>query len=96
MTADAFDDYRGVDVIAITNGNAIQAMFFTPDTTGIQLQLTVLDLNSGTLSITFDDFVDVDTLNDSGIASTVMWCHLASCYSSLMCPTYSGLLMASH
>ena len=70
MTADAFDDYRGVDVIAITDGNALMASNVSADVTPLDLVSVTFDMNSGLISLLFNDFVDLATFNSSGVAVT--------------------------
>ena len=67
LTAQAFtiDDASGNDVLAITNGKAIQVTNFIPDTIPPEIDSFLLDLNSGSLNITFTDTVDHTVLNVS-------------------------------
>ena len=65
MQAYAVDDAFGLDVLAITNGKALQVTSFTADTTIPTVDSFLLDLNTGQLNITFSDTVDHLLLNVS-------------------------------
>ena len=58
MQAFAIDDAFGLDVLAITNGKALQVTSFTADTANPNVDSFLLDLNTGQLNITFSDTVD--------------------------------------
>ena len=68
MAADAIDDYRGIDVIAITDGNALMASNVSRDVTPLDLDLITFDLDEGLISLQFNDFVDLSTFVHSGVA----------------------------
>ena len=61
IRASTIRDSNGFNVLAITNGNAIQAGAYTGDITGPSLTNFTLDLDSGSVILTFDDFIDTDT-----------------------------------
>ena len=61
MRALAIDDTLGVDVLAITDGKALQVQNYTPDDVSPSLVSYALDLDEGTLDFTFDDFTNVST-----------------------------------
>ena len=73
MQAYAVDDAFGLDVLAITNGKALQVTSFTADTTIPTVDSFLLDLNTGQLNITFSDTVHHLLLNVS-LLSTVSNC----------------------
>ena len=58
IQADTFNDLRGVDIIAVTNDNAIQASTYIPDMTPPKLTSFHFDLNVGEILLTFDEPVD--------------------------------------
>ena len=62
------DDPFGVDVIAVTDGKAIQASDFTNDTSRPQLQSWIFDTDSGQFILTFSETVDIKTLQVSEIS----------------------------
>ena len=57
MAATLVDDLYGVDVIAITDGQALRAEQFIPDVTLPNLLFYSLDLNTGILLLSFDEAV---------------------------------------
>ena len=61
LRANTFDDYAGVDVIAVTDGNALKVTQYTPDDTGIELVYSSLDMNLGTLLLSFSDILNQST-----------------------------------
>ena len=63
MQAFAMDDVEGIDVLAITDGKAIQVTNYTTDDVPPQLSSFTLDLDTGTLNLTFNDFINETTLN---------------------------------
>ena len=63
VMASIVDDAYGVDCIAVTDGKAIQASLFTPDTTHPQLDSFVLDVDEGLLMLFFTETVDIFTFN---------------------------------
>ena len=62
MQAFAIDDLEGIDVLAITDGKAIQASNYVVDDVPPQLLSFILNLNKGLLNLTFDDFMNATTL----------------------------------
>ena len=62
LSASAVDDPYGVDVLAITNGKALQAMNFTADTNLPHLDRFDLDMNSSSLILTFSEAIHLDSL----------------------------------
>ena len=56
-------DMNGNEVVSITNSNAIQVTNYTEDTTNPKLDSFSLDMNQGTLQLTFNETVSHDTLN---------------------------------
>ena len=67
MRADAIDDHRFEDVLAVTNGRAVQASLVIEDTTPPELSQFILDMDEGILYLTFSDSVRIDTFNVTGI-----------------------------
>ena len=68
LGAHAVDDLNALDVLAVTNGNALQANPFTGDTTVVALQSFTLDMDgTPVLSMTFTDTVDLATLQLTSI-----------------------------
>ena len=65
--ADVVRDVGNLDVIPITNGNALQVTLFIPDETPPYLKNYTLDLNTGRLLLSFSESVSVATLNISDI-----------------------------
>ena len=63
LTRDAIRDMNGNSVVSVGNGNATQVIMFTSDTTDPQLVSFSFDLDSGNLSLTFDETVDFSSLN---------------------------------
>ena len=59
----AINDTNGNPVVPINNGNGTQVTLFTPDTTDPQLTSFSLDLNSGSLQLTFNETVRFSSLN---------------------------------
>ena len=62
MQAFAFDDVEGVDVLAITDGKALQAFAVVPDDIEPNVRHFDIDMANGILNITFDDFIDEMTV----------------------------------
>ena len=67
LAAFAIDDVEGRDVIAVTDGRGIQASNVIVDTTPPQLTSFDLDMDSGTIFLTFTDSINLDTFNLSGV-----------------------------
>ena len=67
MQAFAIDDIGGTDVLAITDGKAIQARQYFPDETPPILTNFSLDLNTGTLELTFDEAVNESSIDITGL-----------------------------
>ncbi|XP_062518522.1 uncharacterized protein LOC134193700 [Corticium candelabrum] len=63
MRATAVDDHLGVDVIAVTDGNAFNVRSYVSDTTLPVLLRFVLDLNAGTLRLEFSKAVNRSTFD---------------------------------
>ena len=64
-TATAVNDVSGLDVIAITDGNAIPVNQFKSDSIRPFLQGWTLDLNVGQVILTFSETVNIPTLQPS-------------------------------
>ena len=62
VQASTVRDTSGFNVLAITNGNAVRAAMYTGDISGPSLRNFTLDVNSGSVVLTFDDFVDSATI----------------------------------
>ena len=62
VTATVANDVNGVDVIAVTDGNAIQVNRYTRDRNRPLLIEWTLDLNVGQAILTFSETVDIHTL----------------------------------
>ena len=70
LTATLADDAHGVDVIAITDGNAIPAGRYVRDTRRPSLEAWTLDLDagaSGQVILTFSETVDIRTLDPTRV-----------------------------
>ena len=67
IQADTVDDPYGRDTLAITDGKSLRASEVTPETTSPSLLSFGLDLNSGELSLTFNDVIDGDTFDPTEI-----------------------------
>ena len=65
MLASTINDVLSRDVIAVTDGKAVQASQVWPDTTAPTLLDFGLDLNTGSLLLTFSEAVQHNTLNRS-------------------------------
>ena len=62
MQASAIDDTVGVDVLAITDGKGLRVRYYTPDEVPPEVEMFVLDLNTGLLNLTFNDFPNASTV----------------------------------
>ena len=58
----ALTDISGIELVAVLDGAAERVSSFTADTTRPSVNSFVLDLDSGIISVTFDEFVDISTL----------------------------------
>lgn len=67
ITEFAINDTTNNAVVAISNGNATQVILFTADTTSPLLTNFSLDLNTGSLQLTFSETVRFSSLNFSSI-----------------------------
>lgn len=67
MQAFAIDDLEGVDVLAITDGKAIQVTNYVTDDVPPEVVSFTLDIDSGRLNLTLNDFTDSTTLLVSAI-----------------------------
>ena len=61
-------DTNGLNVLAVTNGSAIQASGYVGDSSPPSLTSFVLDLNSGFVRLSFNDFVNPSTFIPSSVA----------------------------
>lgn len=59
VAAHGVDDVYGVDVLAVTNGNGIRATRLIADTSQPQLVEFSLDMNTGTVHLSFSDTVNL-------------------------------------
>ena len=59
--ASAIDDTLGNDLLAITDTKAIKVSIYSADETSPSLTSSTLDLNTGYLNLTFDDFPNAST-----------------------------------
>ena len=64
----AIDDMNSNDVVPIPNGASIQVTNFTADTTNPQLSNFSIDMDTGTLQLTFDETVNYSSINFSRFA----------------------------
>uniref|UniRef100_A0A1X7SNL2 Uncharacterized protein n=1 Tax=Amphimedon queenslandica TaxID=400682 RepID=A0A1X7SNL2_AMPQE len=70
MQAFAIDDVDGIDVIAVTDGKALQARAYVTDDTPPSLTSFSLDLDEGQLRLTFNDFIDETSLLITSLSIT--------------------------
>ena len=68
MTASVADDVHGEDVIAVTDGKAIRASQFTPDTTAPVLIEWRFDIEHGQFILSFSETVDITTFQSSQVS----------------------------
>ena len=61
LRASAIDDTSGDDVLAITDGKALRVRTYITDNVQPSLLSYILDLNTGFLNLTFDDFPNAST-----------------------------------
>ena len=62
ITADLISDMTGLSVVPIDTGNASRVDKYTPDVTRPEFQGFDFDVDSGVLTLTFDETVDASTL----------------------------------
>ena len=67
LQADTVDDSFDEDIVAVTDGKAIIASDVTSDITRPSLESFSLDVNTGELTLTFDDVISPQTFDVSGI-----------------------------
>ena len=67
MQAYAIDDIFGTDVLAITDGKALQVQSFYPDNDPPELEYFDLDLNEGILLLKLSDLVNQSTFNSGAL-----------------------------
>ena len=80
LGAHAVDDLNALDVLAVTDGNAIQANPFVGDTVAVDLLSFTLDMDgTPVLSMTFTDTIDLATLQLTSI--TVQSTNISSAQS---------------
>jgi len=63
LAADTVKDMSSVGILAVTNGNAKQAVMFTPDNLPPILLSFDFDVNTGALDLFFDEIVAINTLH---------------------------------
>ncbi len=63
FTSDAIQDMNMNDVIAITRPNAVMVALYIPDITSPLLESFDLNINTGLISLTFDETVDASSLS---------------------------------
>ena len=63
----ALTDISGIELVAVLDGAAEKVSSFTADTTRPSVESFVLDLDSGIISLTFDEFVDLSSLDTTQI-----------------------------
>ena len=66
--ANGVDDVYGVDVLGVTNGNAIQALQVFSDTTSPELSEFNLDMNTGTVYLSFTDTVNLTSFDQTKVS----------------------------
>ena len=67
VEGDLIDDTFGVDNVPITDGKARRVTTLIPDEAPLLLLNFSLNVNDGELTLTFDDIVDIDTFDVTGI-----------------------------
>jgi hypothetical protein len=67
MTADAFDDTSGRDVISVTRSKAQQAAKFVPDTVPPTITGSTLDLSANTLVFNFSEPINMSSFDPAAI-----------------------------
>ena len=68
VRATLVDDLAGLDVIAITDGKALQASGFTPDSKDPVLDSWSLDMDQSQLTLSFSETVDVRSIDVTDIS----------------------------
>ena len=64
----AIDDMNGNGVVPVSDGDSIQVTNFTADTTNPELDSFSIDMDTGSLQLTFDETVNFSSINFSRIA----------------------------
>ena len=64
----AIDDMDGNSVVPVPNGDSIAVTNFTADTTNPQLDRFSIDMDTGSLQLTFDETVNFSSINFSRVA----------------------------
>ena len=64
----AIDDMNGNSVVPVPNGDSIAVTNFTADTTNPQLDRFSIDMDTGSLQLTFDETVNFSSINFSRVA----------------------------
>ena len=67
LTATAIQDISGSPVVPVPPSNALQVSIFTEDTTPPELLSFTLDLDIGSLELTFSEAVNISALDPTGI-----------------------------
>ena len=62
-TSEAIMDMKGIELVPVSSFRALPVTTFVPDTTSPVLVAYVLDLNLGLVHLTFDETVNIETLN---------------------------------
>ena len=68
IAADVVDGVTGVDALAVTDGNGIQASIFQSDTTRPMLTDFDLDVDDGILHLLFSETVDIRTFSQATVS----------------------------
>ena len=95
IRAHAINDIRGIDIIAVTDGNGVNANTYVPDIESPQFIYFNLDMNSGALYFYFDEpvkynpslftlqgdsmAINVSSSINISFSSSIRYCH-QSCY----------------
>ena len=67
LKADTVNDVKGINMIAITRKEALKASFFVEDSTSPEVKGVELNMNSGIISVSFSEFVDVNTFTPADL-----------------------------
>lgn len=62
MTANLIDDVYSRDAVAVTDGAALRASQYIPDTITPQLLSYTVDMNAGVLTLYFSEAVSITTI----------------------------------